>query len=163
MRKIFESFSFKINPSIKSHNDLTGIAKIYTEIDRSETRVVEDLFDFNNRDREANIANELDLNTVTTEMANDAAVQIYSFTQQYLKNKRNLPNKFIVYRAGKIVYISGVTLDKNVAERHSKLNEFPVISYEIERHKILADIKALNPFGYVESELLIYGKDLKIY
>jgi hypothetical protein len=139
---------------------LTGLAEKYTNIGGTEARIVEDLF-VTDVDREARIANEFNLDTVTTIMADDAAKQIKDFTQWYLLNVRKLPETLTVYRSGKINNrVVGVTLDRNVAERNSKRNGYPVQEYNIPRKLVLADIEAIRPLGYQESEILVYSTDL---
>ena len=135
-------------PTPKGAPKLGPLASKYAETGQTEASIVKDLFDRTNPDREARIAQEFNLNTVTTGHADIAARQIYNFSQKNLKDVRNLPDTVTVYRAGPISDdVVGVTLDRQVAQRNSDRYGDPVVEYTVPRKQILADVEAIRPEG----------------
>ena len=140
---------------------LGALASRFTESGTTEARIVGDLFDRKYTDREASIAQELDLNTVTKAQADKAAQEIYDHSQWHLKNVRKLPEEVTVYRAGPITSdVVGVTLDRNVALRNAQRHGFPLDEYKVARKNILADIEAIRPEGFQEKEMLVHPEHL---
>jgi hypothetical protein len=140
---------------------LGKLASRYTEIGGTEARIVEDLFDRKAVDRLANIAQEFDLNTVTQKMADKAAQEVQAYTQHYLQYVRKLPEEFTVWRAGAHSGdVTGVTLDRAVAERNAKRFGTKMVEYTVKRSDVLADIEALRPEAFQEKELLVHPEKL---
>jgi thioredoxin reductase len=151
-----------IKGSVAAPGKLGPLADKYTQTGQTEAVIAKDLFDRTNPDREANIAQEFNLNTVTPHMADVAARQVYDFSQKNLRDVRKLPDTVTVYRAGAISDdVVGVTLDRQVAQRNSDRHGDPVEEYTVPRKQILADLEALRPEGFQESELLVHPEHLK--
>ena len=146
-------------PSTKSFGPL---ADQYTKSGGTEAVIAKDLFDRTNPDREANIAREFDMNTVTPRQADVAAKQIYDFSQKNLRDVRKLPEQVTVYRAGPISDdVVGVTLDRKVAQRNMDRHGDPVTEYTVPRKEVLADLQAIRPDGFQENELLVHPEHLR--
>ena len=122
------------------------------------------LFDDLNTDRLGQIADSLDLDTVTERMVRMARKEVEEATQASL-DARGLPDEFTVWRGGDIYDESPmpVSLDEATARFHAEeqgLGDRVLRSYTVKKSDVLADIEAFYPAGYAESELLVYGRNL---
>ena len=114
------------------------------------------------------IATNLNLNTVTFRMRDNAAKQVYNATQESLV-ERGLPETFNVFRVGKLPPTGAptpVSLDKGIlgaVHLTGKTQDAPILRmYEVSRKDVLADINAVSRNDFIlEEELLIHAENLR--
>lgn len=145
--------------AILNHQGMTGPTG-------SEEGVTQ-LFD-NDPDTAANLATELNFNTVRDADVDRARAEIIRLTQESLR-ARGFPAEFVVYRGGgtRDAPLS-VTTDPMIAvefARHHRPGSDPsrpLAQYRIGREDVLCDIGGLLRHGYGgEQELLVRGAELK--
>jgi len=142
---------------------ITGLTKKLIEAP-VEGKIIEDLF---LSDIDAGIdaiMTNLDLDTLKEVAFIKAREEVYLATQYFLKNVRNIPDKFIVYRGGELTdELSSVTTNPATALRFARGDKSKVKAYIVNREDILIDVNGLKGSYQAypgEQEMIIMSKDL---